>query len=252
MLSTLASVPKAGGETGSSMRCITSSSSARTMPASRSASPLTACLRHQPSSALSAGRAGSAPRGQGWTSRDPAQKPVACLGWGLTGHETRHCYSHRPHPLNAAGTGTAQRAWPPGWGWDPLTARLGHLDGVMNVAVSACSRKEQGTCEGAVGHPRGMQPAGSRAPARHSRCWKVLKMLMRVKWSPSGWSRARRCMVTASSRCAEGGTKQGEAGDGAEGGSPRAPQHHPRQRWLSRGCAVPAAEWAPSPPAWYL
>lgn len=58
MLSTLASVPKAGGEMGSSMRCITSSSSARTMPARRSASPLTPCLRHQPSSALSAGRAG--------------------------------------------------------------------------------------------------------------------------------------------------------------------------------------------------
>lgn len=138
MLSTLASVPKAGGETGSSMRCITSSSSARTMPASRSASPLTACLRHQTSSALSAGRGESAPQ---WTSRDLAQQWVA---WGLTGHETRHCCSHRLCPLNAAGTGTVQRTQPPGWGWDPLAARLGHLDGVTKVAAVLAPERSRG------------------------------------------------------------------------------------------------------------
>lgn len=144
MLSTLASVPKAGGEMGSSMRCITSSSSARTMPASRNASPLTPCLRHQPSSALSVGRAGSAPQGQGWVSRDPAPKRVPWLGWGLTGHETRHCCSHRLGPLNAVGTGTTQRAWPPVWGWDPLTAKVGHLDGVTNVAAVLAPERSRG------------------------------------------------------------------------------------------------------------
>lgn len=79
MLSTLVSVPKAGGETGSSMRCITSSSSARTMPARRSASLLSACLRHQLSSMLSAGREGSAVRDRdcvrtprwGWDPSEP-------------------------------------------------------------------------------------------------------------------------------------------------------------------------------------
>lgn len=89
----------------------------------------------------------------------------------------------------------------------------------------------------------GVLPGPGHAPAWHSRCWKALKMLMRVKWSPSGWSRARRRAVTASSRRVEGVTKQGGAGDTQRRG------HHvlPPRGWILGAASRPrpAAERYP-------
>lgn len=84
--------------------------------------------------------------------------------------------------------------------------------------------------KGSVGCPQGCKLPTAR-PCPHSRCWKALKMLMRVKWSPLGCSSARRRRATASSRCVDRGTKQGDAG-GGQG-------HH---------CVPTAPPWQPHAP----
>lgn len=139
----------------------------------------------------------------------------------LSPHDARQAQRLPAHPVLAApalvrvvcgesGTGLYGE---PGPGLGPPCSQPEAPGGCPELSSRACPRSE-----GAV-RRRQVLP---HFLAQHLRCWKALKMLMRVKWSPSGWSRARRRVVTASSRRVEGGTKQGGTGEGAEGWSPRA------------------------------
>lgn len=161
-----------------------------------------------------------------------------CWAWGLEAMEglllpLSVTPSHSGDRDGAEGTAPRVELGPP----RSSPSQAGHWDGVGNVAPGQGTQRGCGTAGGAghrgdtqgcVGCREGFKPPSPALPCPHSRCWKALKMLMRVKWSPLGCSSARRRRATASSRCVDRGTKQGDAG-GGQGGHrvPPAPEGHP-------------------------